>query len=570
VPEQETVVAPARPEVSAAPRPPAAVSLDRVGVRVPGRPAPLLDDITVGIAPGEEVLVLGASGSGKSTLLSVVVGTVPHAVAADLVGSVCFGGIDVTDREVVDRSRVVGRLVQDPAAGVCLPTVEQDLALTCENHGVDPAAIDGRIQAALTLVGADALRRRAAATLSGGELQRAALAAVVTVPPPVLVLDEPTSMLDPAGVTAVRSAVAAIRARHAPAVVIVEHRLDDWAGPHGTAGLPPRTVVLDGGRVLLDGPTSAVLHDHAARLHSAGCWLPLETELRAVFGAPPDRLIDAVPAAARSVSPGSETGTTTGRAPSPAQPAVLRTRDLVAGRDGRAVLSGVDLDVCPGELIAVVGANGGGKSTLLLTLAGLLPPVEGTVHGRRPGVVFQNPEHGFIGRTAAADIAAGLDRHDAAAVVPARLDAHRLGHVATQNPFRLSGGEKRRLSLASMLAHQRPVLIADEPTYGLDRRDAQAAARALREAASAGTAVLISTHDLRLVATCADRLLVLGRGGVLADGPTLPLLRDERLTAAAGLRLPALLTRLFAESADDSAVLRVLRFLDDAPAMVAR
>jgi len=185
------------------------------------------------------------------------------------------------------------------------------------------------------------------------------------------------------------------------------------------------------------------------------------------------------------------------------------------------VLAGVDLTVRPGEVVALLGANGVGKSTLLLTLAGLLEPIAGRVEGPRPGLVFQNAEHQFLATSVRAEIAHGLGGEVAERVVPRQLRRHRLEHLADQNPFRLSGGEKRRLSLAAMLAHDRPVLLADEPTLGLDRRDTIATAAALREVAAGGGAVVLVSHDVRLVASLATRVVVLGAGtpgGVLAHG----------------------------------------------------
>lgn len=591
----------------------AAVVLDDVSVTFPRRPDPVLRGVSLRLAPGEHVIVLGASGSGKSTVLQLMTGVVPHSVTAAVAGSVAVGsgsrsggGTATAETTVVERSRHLGVLAQDPAAAVCLPHVEQELALPLENHGADPATIGPRIAAALDVVGATGLRGRATATLSGGESQRVALAAALVTEPEVLLLDEPTSMLDPAGIAAVRDALDSATQRYGPAVVLVEHRLDEWAGAEGVVGLPGRALALaDDGTVLADGPTAAVLGDHASALHAAGCWLPLETELQALTGAPGGlgaaantALLTALAEQADGVGEagagggdagatagadagdavGDTAGNTVGDTAGGAGP-VIAARSLAVGRgDGTrgrrgrrrrpavepaSVLAGVDLEVGAGEVVAILGANGVGKSTLLLTLAGLLEPLAGEVTGARPGLVFQNAEHQFLAHTVREEIAHGLAAGDAEAVVADRLRRHRLEHLAEQNPFRLSGGEKRRLSLAAMLAHDRPALLADEPTLGLDRRDAVATLATLRDAAAAGSAVVLASHDLRAVAALADRVVLLGDGGVLADGPTTTVLGDAALLARAGVRVPPLVAWLL-EHVAPHAVAHVLRELDAA------
>lgn len=558
----------------------AVVELREVSVRFPRRAEPVLREVSLRLAPGEQVIVLGASGSGKSTVLQAVTGVVPHTVSATLTGEVAVGGTTTERTSVVERSRHLGVLAQDPGAAVCLPGVAQELALPLENQGIDPADIGPRIEAALEAVGAGALRERATAMLSGGESQRVALAAALVAEPEVLLLDEPTSMLDSAGIVSVRGALAGAVGRYGPAVVLVEHRLDEWAGAAGVAGLPARALALsEAGEVLADGRTAVVLHDHARELHAAGCWLPLDAELLTVTGAEGGLAAPANTELLHALATGMPTAL--GVPAADGGTPVLAGRGLAVGRESPmtrrsrrrrpegveavapALLSGVDLTVRPGEIIALLGANGVGKTTLLLTLARLLDPLAGRVEGARPGLVFQNPEHQFLAHTVRGEIAHGLAPAVAAEVVPRQLRRHRLEYLAEQNPFRLSGGEKRRLSLAAMLAHSRPVLLADEPTLGLDRRDTIATAATLREAAVEGTAVIFSSHDLRTVVALADRVVVLGEGGVLADGPTVEVLGDGELRTRAALTLPPLVAWLL-EHVAGSAVAHVLRELDDA------
>ena len=558
----------------------AVVTIDAVSVAFPRRHDPVLRGITLDIAPGEQVLVLGSSGAGKSTLLQLVSGVIPHSVVAAVDGSVTVGGSNTRDSSVVELSRAVGLLAQDPSSGVCLPTVAEELALPLENRGVDPAAISGRIDAALAAAGVGPLRERRTAQLSGGEGQRVALAAALVAEPAVLLLDEPTSMLDAEGVRAVRSAIAASVARYSPAVILVEHRLDEFAGRAGVGGLPRRSIVLDAaGAVAVDGPTREVLAAHAGALIAAGCWLPLESELDAVFGA---AFATAGGTAAGLDSPAVRAGllafaaehaasASSTRASSSGAP-VLSTTGLAVSRERRPrrsraplhpVLTGIELDVHPGEIVALLGANGAGKSTLLLTLAGLLAPAAGVVAGARAGMVFQNPEHQFVAHTVAGEIGFGLPAGPATDALVARLlDDHGLAELADQHPHRLSGGEKRRVSVAAMLAHERPVLLADEPTFGLDRRATIGVMAALRRTAADGTAVVFSSHDLRTVATLADRAVVVAHGRVVADGPVFDVLRDAAALEAAHIELPPLVEWLLDNVGSDAGVRRALERLD--------
>ncbi|WP_290803573.1 ABC transporter ATP-binding protein [Herbiconiux sp.] len=554
-------------------------------VRAPGRSTPLLSDVSLHLGAGERMLVLGPSGSGKSSLLQVLTGVIPFSQNLALEGAVHLGGVDATELPVIERSRRLGVVAQDPAAAVCLARVDQEVALPLENHGVDRSEISGRIDDALGLAGAGDLRERATGGLSGGEVQRVALAAALAARPAVLLLDEPTSMLDPAGVRAVRAAVDGVVERGESAVLMVEHRLDELAGARGPRGLPEHAVVLDGeGRMLAAGPTVQVLAENAARLHDAGCWLPLESELLAVVGHPGGLQAEPVREWLRERPTGEPQTAGTPQIDPPAaalgEP-LLSARSLQVGHPspgGRSarrrrplappVLAGVDLDLRAGEVVALLGSNGSGKTSLLLTLAGLLPAQAGAVIGARPSMVFQYPELQFVGHRVRDEIAFGLtgSGSEVAQVVDRQLRLHRLEHVADRDPYRLSGGEKRRLSLAAMLAHvDRRVLLADEPTFGLDRRDTVATADVLRGEAAQGRAVLFSSHDLRFVATVADRVIVLADGRKAAEGETTAVLRDASVVQRAGLELPALVAWVLAEFDDVDAV-RALRRLSAASA----
>ena len=553
-----------------------------MSVRAPGRPAALLTDVSVDVARGERMLVIGPSGSGKSTLLHALTGVIPLSQNLVLDGEVHLVGADVTELSVTERSRWIGMVAQDPAAAVCLAQVQHEVALPLENHAVPRAEISARVDQALARADASDLRDRATEKLSGGEAQRVALAAALAARPHVLLLDEPTSMLDPAGVRAVRDAIDTAVAQGEAAVVLVEHRLDEYAGADGASGLPERTVVLDAaGQVVASGATESVLAENAARLHEDGCWLPLEVELQAVTGHRGGLRSSPVQSWLLERARSGEQPRTPGTAQLSTRSLSVGHRVEAQGRRGRrqnaagTVLSDVNVTVHAGEIVALLGANGSGKSSLLLTLAGLLPPVGGSVAGARPSMVFQHPELQFLAHRVRDEIAVGLTGSDTsvAEIVDRQLRRYRLEHVAEHDPYRLSGGEKRRLSLAAMLAHDdRPVLLADEPAFGLDRRDTVAVASSFREETTErGRAIVFSSHDLRFVATVAERVIVLADGAVVADGPTSVVLQDAGALRRAGLGIPPLVAWLFSacDGADVSDALWRLYTSDAVAEMVA-
>ncbi|WP_435735831.1 ATP-binding cassette domain-containing protein [Cellulosimicrobium sp. PMB13] len=535
---------------------------------------PVLDDVSVDVAEGTGLLVVGPSGCGKSTLLRVLTGVVPHTLPGHVTGDVEVAGHDPREVAVARLAADVGLVQQSPGDQLCLGRVEDELRFALENRAADPATIDERSAHALAAVGATHLRARSTHALSGGEAQRVALAAALVTDPAVLVLDEPTALLDPAGAREVGGVVSRLAHGSLPAdgaarrrtVVVVEHRLDELGD------LPGATLVLDdAGRVVAHGPTRVVLREHAQRLVELGCWLPLDVVLEAA-GAPGPLGSDVTDTWLVDLAAASPT------APSADGPArvALRARSFTVTRSGAPVVHDVDLDLRAGEVLAVVGPNGSGKSTLLRGLAGL-EPRSGTltVAGPTPvAMVFQDPEHQLLARTVRDEVAwsprlAGVPDLDER--VARTLAAYGLGHLADANPFRLSGGEQRRLSLATATVLDPPVLLADEPTFGLDRAQADASGRVLRDLADRGGAVALVTHDLTLVARIADRVAVVVDGEVVADRETSAVLADDALCAGGRLARPPLLEWWARTGRGRGVGLRALvRALDDALASGSR
>ncbi len=468
-----------------------AVGLRGFGWRHAGRKAWAVRGVDLRIERGERVLLLGPSGAGKSTLLAALAGLLPDD-SGEQEGTVEIDGLD--PRKARER---VGIVFQDPETQLVMARSGDDVAFGLENRGVPAEDIWPRVDESLRRVGFPYHRGRPTAALSGGEQQRLALAGVLALRPSLLLLDEPTANLDPAGAALVRDATA--RALDADTtLVLVEHRVAE------ALPLVDRVVVLaPGGGVRADGTPEAVFGAHGEALAADGVWVP---------GRPvPPR---------RATTPAGD---------------VLLTADGLA-RPPR--LDAVDLAVRAGEALAVRGPNGAGKSTLALLLGGLLAPGTGRVtataelaggNARTPphrwrapalasriGSVFQDPEHQFVTATVFDELALGPRRlgrpePEVRATVDALLDRLRLATLAGANPYTLSGGEARRLSVATALATAPRLLICDEPTFGQDRRTWLELVDLFAELRDAGHGLVTVTHDAEFVAALADRQVRLDR-----------------------------------------------------------
>ncbi len=516
--------------------------------------------LTFSIARGEKVLLLGPSGCGKSTILRAMTGAMPHAIHAQVDGEVELNGQDMAVTAPNQCAAHVGIVQQDPWASVCLPVVEDDIAFPLENAATPAHQIEGAVQSAAIAANVVGLLKRRAATLSGGQLQRTALATAVVTDPGILILDEPTSMLDAEGIYTVGQAIARTMSSKS-CVVMVEHRLDELADSFGHEFLPSRWIVLaQDGQILWDGDPTTIDATTARHLVQHGCWLPLDVELLGVLGLRggldnPEleaRLRDTTTPTRREDSPPSRTADTT--PPDGGNTSRIVVTDLavtaqqfLTGTSKGAhtpVLEHLDFDLVPGEITALVGENGSGKTTLLRTLAGVHQPLDGTIRTERgdaihAGLIFQNPEHQFMTNTVRAELAYGLPA-ERLPVVDELLATFALTECAEQSPFSLSGGQKRRLSLAAIIAHDYDVLLADEPTFGLDRHSAMNVLNSLRNYSAQRKAVVMASHDMRAVAAYADRVLVVGQGKLLAQVTPLELFRDTSLLTHAGLRVPRL------------------------------
>lgn len=508
----------------------------------------LFDGLDLHVDAGDLLLVAGVSGTGKSTLLRVINGLVPHFHGGVLGGTVRVDGRDPVDLGPRGMADLVGFVGQDPEAHFVADTVEDELAFAMENHGLPAGTMAQRIEEVLDQLSIAALRHRQVDQLSGGERQRVAIASVLTLQPEILVLDEPTSQLDPQSAEEVLQAVLRLHHDFGLTVVISEHRLERLL-PH-----VDRMLLLDGSTPRLGDPAEVLRDSPIApplvRLASTLGWQPLPLDLKTARRHPGTTELKR---RLESSSAPQETTVPT----SPPKPAVdVEGLWFQYPRAPREALAGVDLTLDRGRILALLGRNGAGKSTLFANLVGLQKPSRGRIRihsGDGPldparqaletitrvvGFVPQDPGRLLFHDTVREEILFGLrqGRSDTAASSkgPSGEDFAEalwshcrdwgLEDLMDTHPRDLSTGERQRVALAAVLAADPQILLLDEPTRGLDVLAKATLTRWLRDLRQNGLAVMIATHDVEWVATCADEAAVLGDGRVVSHGPVTDVL----------------------------------------------
>lgn len=496
-----------------------ALAVEALTYSYPGSPRPAIAEVSLQVAPGEFVLLAGRSASGKSTLLKAACGLVPHFHGGEIEGAVAVAELDAIESGPGELAAAVGYVAQDPETQIVSTTVAAEIELPLEMRGDRPAFRARAIEEVALALAIPHLLDRTVDTLSGGELQRVALAAALVTRPSLVLLDEPTSQLDPVAGDELIWLLRRLNEEWGVAVLLAEHRLERCLAA------ADRVIAMDSGRVSFDGPPADFLawsHDSdpalstpAARLFSLAGIEPLPTGVRQARQALAAPGLGGVGTAAGPQAvrrgPGSPRS-------GPALCAEGLWVELSRGDEARDVLRGVDLTLSRGERVALMGRNGAGKSTLLKTAARLIEPVRGKI-GVEDGIALltQNPSD-YLVRERVGDELPGE-------VGLAALQVVGLEHAIDADPRDLSGGERQRLALAIALAGQidgdeLPGLAAlDEPTRGMDRTRKDDLVGLIGSLAERGAAVVVATHDVEFAAAFAERVVLLGDGVVIADGP---------------------------------------------------
>ena len=526
-----------------------------------------LKDIDLSVEEGTFVGLIGPSGAGKSTLASAITGAIPHHYRGRLFGSTLVAGLDTCEAPLTDIAKVAGSVLQDIDAQMVASVVEDELLFGLENFGIDHREIEGRIASALDAVGIADLRHREIATLSGGQKQKVAIAAILAMTPRVIVMDEPTSALDPASARDVFEVLRRAKELTGMTVILIEQTVALLAE------YCDRVVVIDQGRIALDGTPTDVF-SHGENLRAIGVDTPrtvrISNSLAEAGLAPNDSpaltLDGAESLVAGILAPGLSES-------SPIVPCALGdgpgARNTVDERPiivdvagaaysygtGQAGIEGINLTVRAGEILAVVGQNGAGKTTFTKLLNGLIKPSAGVVRiagldtrttpvsvlASHAATLFQNPDRQLCRNTVVEEISFGLELQGA----PADAARERALHVAATfglpenaSPFNLSRGQRQMVALASVVALEPELIILDEPTSGLDYRECMTVMETVRQRALDGAAVVMVCHDMEVVSDFADTLAVMTEGRLIEVGPSREVFANDALLAHARIAAP--------------------------------
>lgn len=526
-----------------------------------------LKDIDLSVEEGTFVGLIGPSGAGKSTLASAITGAIPHHYRGRLFGSTLVAGLDTCKASLTDIAKVAGSVLQDIDAQMVASVVEDELLFGLENFGIDHHEIEGRIASALDAVGIADLRHREIATLSGGQKQKVAIAAILAMTPRVIVMDEPTSALDPASARDVFEVLRRAKELTGMTVILIEQTVALLAE------YCDRVVVIDQGRIALDGTPTDVF-SHGETLRAIGVDTPRTVRISnslAEAGLVPNdspalTLDGAESLVAGILAPGLSKS-------SPIVPRTLGDRPDarntvderpiivdVAGAaysygTGQAGIEGINLTVRAGEILAVVGQNGAGKTTFTKLLNGLIKPSAGVVRiagldtrttpvsalASHAATLFQNPDRQLCRNTVVEEVSFGLELQGApadAARERARRVAATFGLPENASPFNLSRGQRQMVALASVVALEPELIILDEPTSGLDYRECMTVMETVRQRAIDGAAVVMVCHDMEVVSDFADTLAVMTEGRLIEVGPSREVFANDALLAHARIAAP--------------------------------
>lgn len=551
------------------------LAVNNLSIQYPYTDKPTLSQLSFTMVQGEALLIVGASGCGKSSLALAIAGLFPRAIEADQSGTIHLNGTDIGKFAPGETCQQVGLVFQDPEAQFCMLTVEDEIAFGLENIGLPRDSISVRIEEALEMVGLTKYRNAQIHRLSGGMKQRVALACVLALHPSLLILDEPTANLDPAATDDFFQLLEQLMVTKQHTIILIEHKLEK------AATLVDRVMVIDEGRIIADGSPRSVFASQNQLLLDIGVWQPYASEIAGnlkedgveIVPHPLTvaELLDCNPINSQKNNALYELLKYKWKCnivpmDSNALPAVSFDHVSFGYKtlfNEISVLEDIQWQIQPGSFVALLGQNGAGKSTLARLALGLLKPAKGNIFlfgenikalsrhclAQTAGLVFQNPEHQFITDSVWEEIAYSLKltnmpRPEIPHHVDQLLAEFSLIDKADANPFTLSQGEKRRLSVASMLAADQQLLILDEPSFGQDYTNTYKLMNLVKKRQLAGCTIIMITHDMRLVWEYATEVALLSHKKLSYSGPVQGLFMQRHLLEDNSLKQPLALTIL--------------------------
>lgn len=531
------------------------LNIHNLTVNYPFQRKSVLKGVDLQINKGEKLLILGPSGGGKSTLALTLNGIIPRSIEAEMTGTITIDSHSPSELNFREISERIGMLFQDPETQFCMLTVEDEIIFGLENLRLSKSEIKVRMEQSLELVGLSNYKKAQIKELSGGMKQKLGLACLLAMEPEVFILDEPTANLDPESTEEIFELFITLSKKLNKTLIFIEHKLDSL--------LPylERVIVLgNDGSVLADGPPKTVFKDHYTAIAEQGIWVPeickyaKEAEKEGLlwneFPLTIDEFTDSLKGKTFDVQLNenykqhhSET--------------ILRADHLSFSYNDKQVLKDINFSISQGDFVAILGPNGAGKSTMSQLFIKLLKPKQGDIYLKNEpisklktselmqklGYVFQNPEHQFICDTVEQELAYGLkmlgwEKEKWLPRVNELLEQFHLTDRRENNPFSLSQGQKRRLSVATMLTNDQQILILDEPTFGQDYINTKGLMTLLKNLNDSGKTIIMITHDMELVLNYANKVILINKNEVQYEGDVIPFFQNESLLRTSSITLP--------------------------------
>lgn len=515
------------------------LKVDQLTVTFEEESNPTLTDLSFTIQEGDSILLLGPSGSGKSTLTYCLNGLYPKELDGKMSGSISFAGSKLEDFKSGKINLDVGTVFQDPETQFCMLSVEDEIAFGLENKKMPPELMESEIDRVLSLVNLQHRRKDQIHTLSGGQKQKLALAAVLALEPRLLILDEPTANLDPAASKDLVDTIRLLKEQQNITLLIIEHNIDYWLP------IVNRSLLLDrDGSLFFDGDLREAVNLYDEELQQRGIWLPEAALLakQAQLPKPWPLTIDLLPQGLQFQTKPQEAVQTGKR--------IVRVDNALFRNKEKVLLDIPTLAIQQGEFLAIAGKNGSGKTLLSRMITGLLKPTAGDIEFldkklrrwntnelyQQIGYVFQNPEHQFLTDSVYGELAFGQTVNEEE--IQKSLEEIQLSEQADKHPFTLSQGQKRRLSVATMLVQEPQLLVLDEPTFGQDSHTTEVLMDLIWRHHQRACTIIMITHDMGLVDRYASRVLIVDQGRVVEDNQPAAIWKKTDLSDY-GLSLPA-------------------------------